>query len=210
MPDSPTLRLRFMQVNDLAQVIAIEAQSFASPWPERSYRFEINQSQVSHMVVLESSEVRPLNGWKRWLQGLRGRGMLSRHLLLGYGGLWRIQEEAHISTIASHPAYRGSGYGELLLAAMVRRALHLGAQYVVLEVRVGNVVAQRLYDKYGFKVTGVKKNYYQKEGEDAYEMRLNLLPQENQDLVQQRYQALTHRHHFVDAYSRSPHPRLGD
>lgn len=210
MPETTALRLRFMHVQDLQQVLAIEAQSFDSPWAESSYRFEINQSQVSHMVVLENPEVRPVSGWRRWLQGVRGESNLTEMYshVVGYGGLWRIAEEAHVSTIASHPAYRGKGYGELILAGMLQRAVRLSAEYVVLEVRVSNEVAQKLYLKYGFETVRTRANYYQKEQEDAYEMRLNLNEKRVHEL-HKRYQELLRKHKFQDDYSLLPHPRLG-
>ena len=80
--------------------------------------------------------------------------------ILGYGGLWKIEGEAHISTIAIHPANRGLGYGEILLAGMFGKALQLNAEFIVLEVRVSNSVAQALYKKYGFNRVARKKNYY--------------------------------------------------
>ncbi|MCA9906119.1 MAG: hypothetical protein KC547_19825, partial [Anaerolineae bacterium] len=64
--------------------------------------------------------------------------------------------------------------GELLLAGMVQKAMLLSAAYVVLEVRVSNTTAQALYHKYGFVTVDVKKGYYHNNGEDAYDMRLDL------------------------------------
>ncbi len=76
-------------------------------------------------------------------------------------------DEAHISTLASHPDWRGQGVGELLLLAMIDRAAEIGGEVVTLEVRVTNNVAQALYQKYGFQVAGRRKGYYSDNGEDA-------------------------------------------
>src|SRR5690606_20053697 len=97
-----------------------------------------------------------------------------RGLVVGYGGLWYIAGEGHISTIATHPDHRGLGYGEILLAAMIQRAITLQAEYIVLEVRVTNTIAQNLYRKYEFEIFGTKPNYYRLDNEDAYDMRLDL------------------------------------
>ena len=107
------------------------------------------------MVVLERRTALSASAHAGWLNKLRGRlngagAESARGGILGYGGIWNIADEAHISTIATHPTHRGNGYGEILLAGIVGKALQLGAGYIVLEVRVSNQVAQRLYEKYGF------------------------------------------------------------
>lgn len=197
------LTLRHMRGADVTSVIEIDRLSFDPSWPASSYYFEVNKSTCSHMVVLEQGEPNGLSA-SRWWANLRGRQATE---IIGYGGLWCIQEEAHISTIAMHPDQRGHGYGELMLVAMLSRAVRLQAQYCVLEVRVSNAVAQALYEKYHFTVRGVKKKYYQNK-EDAYDMRLEF----NEDVaayLHEQYDLLCARLDFTDHYSTTPHPRLG-
>ncbi|MDQ7033964.1 MAG: ribosomal protein S18-alanine N-acetyltransferase, partial [Anaerolineae bacterium] len=152
---------------------------------------------------------RPLTGFRRWWKNLIGSNETTEEMctIVGYGGLWKIAEEAHISTIATHPDYRGRKLGEILLAGMIRRAIVLHARYVVLEVRVSNTVAQNLYHKYGFKMHGIKKNYYHHDHEDAYDMRLDLSGAAIATFKQQ-YRHLQQHNPFRDRYSRTPHPRL--
>jgi len=76
-------------------------------------------------------------------------------------------DEAHISTIASHPDWRRNGVGELLLVAMIESAAEMGAGVVTLEVRASNQGAQSLYRKYGFEQVGLRKRYYSDNNEDA-------------------------------------------
>lgn len=83
----------------------------------------------------------PASNWKRRRNGNFGILPESEAVVVGYGGLWSIVDEAHVSTIATHPQFRGHGWGEVLLAGMIKRALTLGAAYI-LEVRVSNVVTQ--------------------------------------------------------------------
>ncbi|MGJ3239390.1 MAG: ribosomal protein S18-alanine N-acetyltransferase [Anaerolineae bacterium] len=204
------LTLRYMQVPDISDVMEIDHASFKPPWPERSYRFELNESQVSYMVVLERQEARDQNGWQRLFNQLRGTDEQQTALapvIVGYGGLWKIAEEAHISTIASHPNYRGRKYGEILLAGMLQRAMALRAGYVVLEVRVSNQVAQGLYKKYGFEIHSTKKGYYHHDREDAYDMRLDL-NEATMAQVNRLVQALRERVPYSDHYATTPHPRL--
>lgn len=204
------LRLRYMTPHDVPDVISIDSNSFNPPWPARSYLFEITESYISFMLVLEQLQPRPVGWLRRQINHLRGdKSDIALHSkVVGYGGLWVIQDEGHISTIASHPDYRGLGYGELLLLAMLRQSLRRGARYIVLEVRVSNSVAQALYRKYGFEVIATKENYYRSDNEDAYDMRVDVTPQ-LRAFIDARYEALQARSPFVDDYSATPHLRLG-
>jgi ribosomal-protein-alanine N-acetyltransferase len=87
--------------------------------------------------------------------------------IVGFAGLWLMVDEAHVTTIASHPDYRGRGVGELLLSSLIDVSYEIGARVVTLEVRVSNFVAQNLYRKYGFREAGVRKRYYSDNHEDA-------------------------------------------
>jgi [ribosomal protein S18]-alanine N-acetyltransferase len=170
-----TLTVRYMRTADISTVITIDRQSFDPPWSARSYTYEVNDSTYSHMMVLEHAvpEARK-QGLRGWLGTFTASNVNTRALIAGYGGLWHFSEEAHISTIATDPLFRGRGWGELCLAAMIQRSITLRAEYVVLEVRVSNSVAQALYAKYAFETVNIKTKYYSNNGEDAYDMRLNL------------------------------------
>jgi ribosomal-protein-alanine N-acetyltransferase len=206
MIESSTLSLRHMELDDVPQVVAIDRESFSAPWSARSYAYEVSESSYSYMLVLAQTVETPVEGWRRWLHLLGGdeEGHHTQQRILGYGGLWKIMDEAHISTIASHPDERGKGYGELLLAAMIKRSITLGAGYVVLEVRVSNTVAQNLYHKYEFEVVAVKKNYYRDDREDAYDMRLDLSKPGVIDRLNERFAAATARFPLDDTYTNGP------
>lgn len=203
------LTVRYMQIRDIPEVLVIDRASFIPAWPERSYRFELNESQVSYMVVLERREEQPITGLRKFFRQLSGEYDPTEQMpiIVGYGGLWKIEEEAHISTIASHPEYRGNKYGEIVLASMVKRAMALKAGYVVLEVRVSNIVAQNLYKKYGFDIRGVKKGYYHHDKEDAYDMRLEF-NEASLAKVEALYAELQKKVAFQNDYSDTLHPRL--
>jgi hypothetical protein len=91
----------------------------------------------------------------------------------------------------------------VLLAAMVRRGVSLGATEVGLEVRVTNATAQNLYRKWGFRIADVKKGYYRNNDEDAYDMRLAIIQPAVQALAESRWNALTVDHNVVDQYTRN-------
>ena len=157
MSDARTLCVP-MTLADVPQVLEIDRLSFPLPWSAASYKHELSQNKHAHFfVALESGPGR----WQKWL-GHRSQG---RELVVS--GDWDIVNEAHISTIAVHPLWRGKGIGEELLKAMLARALKQGAVEATLEVRVSHIAAQTLYRKYGFEDVGLRKNYYRDNGEDA-------------------------------------------
>ena len=154
-----------MRWEDVPAVMAIEHASFTLPWSDYTYRHELLENVHSHYFVVRRLDHAPVKHLS-WLARLRSQPKDSA-LIVGYGGFWSIVDEAHISTIASHPHWRGRGVGELMLLAMVERAIDLKAAMVTLEVRVTNSVAKNLYKKYGFEVVGRRPRYYRDNDEDA-------------------------------------------
>jgi len=202
----PFYRVRHMLLEDIPQVVAIDRASFSSPWSANTYQFEINNRETSHLVVLEVSAVhaQPARG----LMGLlhRLRNSKSTAAIIGYGGCWLIAGEAHISTIAVHPDYRGRGLGELLLASMLQRAINLDGEYSVLEVRVTNTSAQALYLKYEYQVVGRRKGYYRDNAEDALLMEARPLDAAYQQRLKQRVAALAQRVPYTDEFTHQSKP----
>ncbi|MBI3942380.1 MAG: ribosomal protein S18-alanine N-acetyltransferase [Chloroflexi bacterium] len=155
----------------------VEKLSFPTPWPASVYRYELQQNKDAYYFVARpqfhvqnAGRSRDLLHRLRHWMGANGEPEENTPPLVGYGGLWMIVGEAHISQIAVHPDYRGKKLGELLLVVMIERAMALNAEVVTLEVRVSNSIAQNLYRKYGFQQVGVRKAYYSDNNEDAYLM----------------------------------------
>jgi len=166
LPEETTARkfvVEPMVVSDLGDVMIIERLSFSSPWSERAYRFEIEQNENSVMLVVRPAF--PLSLWDR----IRGRAGV-RSPVLGYGGLWLLVDEAHISTIAVHPQWRSKGLGEMVMLSLLEQGIKRGMQRATLEVRVSNEAAQGLYRKLGFQSAGRQKRYYSDNNEDAFIM----------------------------------------
>ncbi len=177
------VRVDRMGMGDVREVMAIERDSFTAPWPSSAYRKELLDNPLAHYLVLRRVDpvpaparpARPTHTERRgFLSSLIPRGLFSRDgdeprpmRLTGYAGLWLVIDEAHITTIAVRPEFRGRGFGELLLASMVEAALDINARWLTLEVRVSNMSAQTLYRKYGFHDAGVRKKYYSDNNEDA-------------------------------------------
>lgn len=154
------ISFRPMSLADVARVREIDMRSFSMPWSERSYRFELTENEHSVVWV---AEVEPAS------EDGSGRQVV------GMIVTWVIVDEAHIATIAIDPEYRGRGLGRRLLAIGLRAAYQRGARLAYLEVRRGNLVAQNLYQQFGFRVAGERPRYYQDNNEDALLMTLDQL-----------------------------------
>ena len=146
------LAIEPMREADVAEVQGIERAIFATPWPRNAYYRELASRSSAHYIVL-----------RREMED-------GAEEILGYGGMWRMYEEAHVTTIGvRHDVQRG-GYGRVVFAALVQAAYDLGAKWMTLEVRTSNDGAQRMYEGFGFKVIGRRRGYYTDNGEDAIVM----------------------------------------
>jgi len=155
-------------------VAAIEARVFSHPWSTANFYHEVMDNLYSEYLVLRyrpwietgADAPRPAGFLHTLRRRERTRAPEDRSIL-GYTGYWLMVDEGHISTLAVQPAWRGRGLGELLLSAIIERALRRGASHATLEVRRTNTTAQALYLKYGFQFVGVRKGYYLDNHEDA-------------------------------------------
>jgi ribosomal-protein-alanine N-acetyltransferase len=171
--------VRPMALDDVEQVLRLDRMSFPTPWSARTYHHEIASNDRATMLVVEEpdAEKNPGSGWlERLFGGSRAsRQPVNASPIVGYAGMWQIAEEAHISTIAVHPDWRGNKIGELLVWTLIWVAIQQNAELVTLEVRVSNEVAINLYRKYGFEVSGRRRGYYRDNNEDAHIMALTPL-----------------------------------
>lgn len=140
------------QEGDLEEILAIETDSFPTPWTPGLFRSEM-ANPISRMVVGRSMDL--------------GR-------VVGYAVFWRVVDEIHLHNIAVRRDLRRGGIASLLLAEVARKGLPEGARWVTLEVRRSNVAAQRLYERFGFSIGGVRRGYYTDTGEDALIMSADL------------------------------------
>lgn len=94
--------------------------------------------------------------------------------IIGYGGYWHVVDEGQVMNIAVQPDKRGQGYGERIVRAMLDMAKGEGCATMLLEVRVTNTPAFTLYQKLGFSVLSIRKDYYTEPTEDAYVMQCDV------------------------------------
>ena len=104
--------------------------------------------------------------------------------ILGYAGAWIVLDEAHITNIAVQAAARGRGVGTALTQGLLQYAANLGVVYATLEVRRSNLIAQSLYKQFGFFYAGLRKRYYEDNGEDAFIFCCQQLPPAEPDFTE--------------------------
>ncbi len=140
-----------MTEGDLAEVLEIERASFTMPWSEISFFNQIKNPRSISKVARAGDRI------------------------AGYICASRIMDEGHILTFAVHPEYRKLGIASLLISDMLNYLKEEGCRFIFLEVRVSNGSARRMYEKFGFREIGTRKNYYVSPVEDAVVMVLKFV-----------------------------------
>jgi ribosomal-protein-alanine N-acetyltransferase len=141
------LSIEPMREQDVPTVQEIERRIFSTPWPRNAYYRELSSRNSAHYVVLRREDQ-----------------------IIGYGGMWRMYDEAHVTTIGVRQDEQHHGFGRIIFTGLVQAAYDLGAKWITLEVRTSNQHAMRLYEGFGFKVIGRRRGYYTDNGEDAIVM----------------------------------------
>ena len=144
-----------MRRTDLAEVMAIESYSFATPWSQASFEADMDKEYGGLKVA----------------RLLDGDGV---HPLLGYVCFWLVADEIQITNIAVHIEYRRRGVGRSLLLHACYLGYEAGARLAVLEVGRANKAARALYERLGFEAIQIRPRYYPASGEDALLMQLSL------------------------------------
>jgi ribosomal-protein-alanine N-acetyltransferase len=130
---------------DLEGVLQVEAASFTNPWTREMYTWELQNRSVCHIYVVRLPDCR----------------------VAGFCAFWLVFDEIHINNVACRPEHRGQGLGTRLMQHVLAEASRLGATSATLEVRASNVEARRFYERLGFTIEGLRRNYYTDPVEDA-------------------------------------------
>ncbi len=138
------LELADMTLEDVDAIHEIEVLSFKTPWTKEAFFEELTNNKLAKYIAAK----------------VNGRP-------IGYGGMWFVLDEAHITNIAIHPDFRGHKLGEKIVQALIAKAVEHKITKMTLEVRTSNTVARSLYKKLGFIDYGIRKGYYYDTGEDA-------------------------------------------
>lgn len=132
--------IRPMTRQDIPIVATLEREVYPQPWSARVFFDELSQSNRVYLVA----------------ENRRG-------IIVGYGGLLLVEDDAHITTLAVLPEEQRSRIGTRLMLTLVEEALQSGVRHVTLEVRMSNAAARRLYERFGFAPVGMRKDYYRDE-----------------------------------------------
>ncbi|MGG4036064.1 ribosomal protein S18-alanine N-acetyltransferase [Paenibacillus cisolokensis] len=144
MKSDHELEFRPLRLEDIPAVVAIEQEAFTSPWTAEAFENELRNNHFARYLAM-------------WHRGE----------LIGYGGMWTLIDEAHVTNIAVRADYRGQGFGKQLMRELQQLAVRNGMERITLEVRVSNERAQRLYRQFGFEPAGLRPGYYTDNKEDA-------------------------------------------
>ena len=112
--------------NHVNEVLYISTLSFITPWTRESIEKELENKFARYVVAIKDG------------------------IVIGFGGVWLIFDEGHITNIAVHPEYRGIGAGDMILEALAEVCKLEAINAMTLEVRVSNIAAKCLYKKHGF------------------------------------------------------------
>ena len=132
-----------MTSKDIDGVFKVEKNCFEDYWSKDAFKKELTNDVARYLVAKIGDKV------------------------VGYVGIWFVMDEGHITNVAVHEDYRGQKIGDKLIQSLVKLCKESNIVSMTLEVRVSNIVAQNLYKKYGFKLAGIRKEYYSNNKEDA-------------------------------------------
>lgn len=138
------LIIRRAVLKDAPAMAALDKKCFSQPWSKQAFEEEFGKNSVAiYFIGLIDDEI------------------------VGYAGQWEVLDEGHITNVAVHPDYRRKGAGEKILKELICDSLARGINRHTLEVRMSNAAAIGLYHKFGFKIGGIRKEYYSDNLEDA-------------------------------------------
>ena len=138
------ITVRPMVMTDVDGVMAVEHDSFLTPWSRSAFEEELAQNRLArYIVAVENGEI------------------------VGYAGTWLVINEAHVTNVAVSGQRRREGIGRLLMQKLMELARDNDMESMTLEVRVSNAAARHLYQQLGFVEAGIRKNYYSETKEDA-------------------------------------------
>lgn len=137
------LKIEEMKLDDIDGVFEVEKNCFEDYWSKDSFKKELSNNLAKYLVAKVDGKV------------------------VGYVGIWFVVDEGHITNVAVHENYRGKKIGDKLIKELVQVCKDNKIVSMTLEVRASNTVAQNLYRKYGFKMAGIRKEYYSNNKEDA-------------------------------------------
>ena len=144
------LSLREMKLNDSVRIAELEQEIFTDAWTQTGIEETFVQSHSVIVVAEEGSKIQ------------------------GYCILYVVLDEAEIARIGVTERVRHGGVGSLILQFGEKICKEKGVERLLLDVREGNLPARKFYEKHGFLVDGIRKNFYDNPKEDGVLMSKSL------------------------------------
>ncbi len=140
------MKIREMTYSDLEKIAELEQQLFKEPWSRDDFKRELDENEFAKYMIAE----------------IDGE-------IAGYFGLWILFDQAQITTIGTASKYQRQHVASMMMKTIEKMCIENECEFLSLEVRVSNLPAQKLYQKFGLEIVSVRKNYYS-DHEDAYLM----------------------------------------
>lgn len=137
--------IRKMTEADIPEVAALEAKTFSMPWSKKSLTEALCQKEMLFLVAREET-------------------------LLGYAGICMSLDEGEITSVAVAENARRRGVARRILEELTAQMADARICRLVLEVRISNTAAIKLYESCGFVIAGTRRHFYERPPEDAYVM----------------------------------------
>ena len=131
----PEVRLEPLDLARIDDVLHIEQRAYSHPWTRGNF---LDSHKAGYQVIT----------------------LLGDASVLGYFVAMPGVQEVHLLNITVDPAYQRQGLGIMMLDALVIWSRGQAAKWLWLEVRASNARAICVYERYGFKRVGERKNYY--------------------------------------------------
>jgi ribosomal-protein-alanine N-acetyltransferase len=143
------IRLRRATAEDIEEIYKIEESCFPTPWAKNDLLKDLKENPLATYMIAETVGE-----------------------IIGYAALWTVLDEGHVLNVAMRQDMRAQGIATMLLSSLLEAGRKKGSRNFTLEVRPSNKSAIALYEKFGFKRVGTRKNYYEDNKEDAIIMWL--------------------------------------
>lgn len=131
------LTIRRLSADDLESAHVLASECFEDPWPRDRFAVDVENTNTSYYPAVFCDGV-----------------------LAGYGGVWLIMKEAHVTAVVVNPQFRGKKIGKLLLWSLMKEAVEKGCRWAILEVNRQNEPALKIYRDFNFEEIGNRSGYY--------------------------------------------------
>ena len=131
------VEISLMTISDLELIKDYLLTDFDDFWSYDTFKSELLNPNSKYIIAKKNNEI------------------------LGFAGIWKSVDDVHITNIVTAQNYRRQNIGSILLSNLIELAkTEKNITSITLEVNSRNIPAQKLYEKFDFKVVGLRKRYY--------------------------------------------------